>query len=85
MILFSKPGCKKCEYVKEAVDLEKLGVEVVSLTPPTKEALSELAYHECVALSETTLPILILDDGEVVTGAIIIKNYLLQEVEKQIA
>jgi hypothetical protein len=41
------------------------------------ETLAHLAWHEQVSVAETTLPILILDDSTVMTGAINIKNYLL--------
>jgi glutaredoxin len=75
MILFTKPACKKCDYIKQAVDLDRLGVQVMDVT--TIEGLASLAWHELVATSQVTLPILVKDDGDVVTGVINIKNYLL--------
>lgn len=76
MTLFTKIGCQKCEYVKQAVDLKALGINIEILTPENVDALAHLAWHEQVNTAETTLPILILDDCSAVTGAINIKNYL---------
>jgi glutaredoxin len=76
MTLFTKPNCKKCDYVKEAVDLKKKGVNVEILTSNNVESLAHLAWHELVQTAETTLPILVLDDCSTITGAINIKNYL---------
>jgi hypothetical protein len=42
MILYTKPACKKCDYIKQAVDLDSLGVEVMDVT--TIEGLGSLAY-----------------------------------------
>ena len=76
MTLFTKEGCEKCEYVKNHVDLERLGVRVEVLSPDNPESLAHLAWHELVTLAETQLPILVLDDNSTLTGAIRIKNYL---------
>jgi hypothetical protein len=70
--------CKKCDYVKEAIDLDALGIKVEVLTPDNIDALAHLAWHELVQTAETTLPILVLDDNSHITGAINIKNYLLK-------
>lgn len=77
MTLFTKPNCKKCDYIKETVDLPALGVNVEVLTPENAGSLAHLAWHELVAVAEETLPILVLDDCTSITGAINIKNYLL--------
>ena len=77
MTLFRKPDCKKCDYIKEAVDLKKIGVNIEELTPYSIESLAHLAWHELVSTSEVTLPILVLDDSSTITGPINIKNYLL--------
>jgi hypothetical protein len=76
MVLFTKPDCKKCDWIKENCDLS--GIYVVILTPFDPAALAELAWCECVGLAEETLPILVLDDKEKtkVTGAIEIKKVL---------
>ena len=76
MTLFTKSGCEKCEYVKKSVDLKKLGVKEEVLGPDNPDSLAHLAWHELVAVAETQLPILILDDSSSIMGAIRIKNYL---------
>ncbi len=76
MTLFTKKGCEKCEYVKKAVDLKKLGVREEVLGPDNPDSLAHLAWHELVAVAETQLPILVLDDSSSITGAVRIKNYL---------
>jgi len=76
LTLFTKAGCEKCEYVKKTVDLKKLGVRVEVLSPDNPESLAHLAWHELVAVAETQLPILVLDDSSSITGAVRIKNYL---------
>ena len=77
MTLFTKMGCEKCEYVKKSVDLKKLGVKEEVLGPDNPDSLAHLAWHELVAVAETQLPILVLDDSSSITGAIRIKNYLI--------
>ena len=77
MTLFTKIGCEKCEYVKKTVDLKKLGVAEEILGPDNPGSLAHLAWHELVAVAETQLPILILDDSSSITGAIRIKNFLV--------
>lgn len=74
MYFFSKDGCSKCQYVKEAVDLDELGV--IEMDVMTIEGRGLLAWYELVGKSETTLPILVLDDGSHITGAVKIKKYL---------
>ncbi|MEW6112607.1 MAG: hypothetical protein AB1473_06380 [Thermodesulfobacteriota bacterium] len=75
--LFTKPGCGKCDWVKSHVELEKRpDVHVLSLDGENPEALAMLAYFECVTLAEKKLPILVSDAGEVLTGALQIRNYL---------
>ena len=76
MTLFTKVGCEKCEYVKKTVDLKKLGIAEEILGPDNPDSLAHLAWHELVAVAETQLPILVLDDSSSITGAIRIKNYL---------
>ncbi|MFC1855884.1 hypothetical protein ACFL2A_05025 [Thermodesulfobacteriota bacterium] len=77
MTLFTKPDCKKCDYIKEAINLDAKGVNVEVLTSSNVESLAHLAWHELVQTAETSLPILVLDDSSSITGAINIKNYLL--------
>jgi len=77
LTLFTKIGCEKCEYVKKSVDLKKLGVQEEVLSPDNPDSLAHLAWHELVAVAETQLPILVLDDSSSITGAVRIKNYLI--------
>ncbi len=77
MTLFTKVGCEKCEYVKKSVDLKKLGVKEEVLGPDNPDSLAHLAWHELVAVAETQLPILVLDDSSSIAGAVRIKNYLI--------
>lgn len=74
MTLFTKPGCKKCQWIKELFDLKAMGIVVEVLD--NADALGHLAWHELVAESEISLPILVLDDCSVITTAIKIKQYL---------
>ncbi len=82
MTLFTKKGCEKCEYVKKAVDLKRLGVQEEVLGPDNPDSLAHLAWHELVAVAETQLPILVLDDSSSLTGAVRIKNYLTAFIKK---
>jgi len=77
LTLFTKEGCEKCDFVKKSVDLRKLGVKVEILGPDNHDSLAHLAWHELVSTAQTQLPILVLDDSTAMTGAIRIKNYLL--------
>ena len=83
MTLFTKVGCEKCEYVKKSVDLNKLGVKEEVLSPDNPDSLAHLAWHELVAVAETQLPILVLDDSSSIAGAVRIKNYLIAMISKQ--
>ncbi|GAB4256430.1 MAG: hypothetical protein Kow0092_02430 [Deferrisomatales bacterium] len=76
MTLFTKENCAKCDYVKRHVDLDRLGVRVEVLGPDNPDALAHLAWHGLVSVAEKSLPILVVDDGTHVTGAIPVKNYL---------
>lgn len=78
MTLFTKEGCEKCDFVKKGLDLKKLGVKVEVLGPDNPDSLAHLAWHELVGVAQTQLPILVLDDSTALTGAIRIKNYLLE-------
>jgi hypothetical protein len=77
--LFTKEGCGKCDWVKSKVDLGRMeDVNVMTLGEDNPEALAMLAYFECVGLSEKKLPILVSDAGDVITGAVHIKNHLVK-------
>ncbi len=75
--LFTKDGCGKCDWVKSRINVGQMeNVQVLNLDGNNPEALAMLAYFECVNLAEKKLPILVNDSGDVITGAVHIKNYL---------
>jgi hypothetical protein len=75
--LFTKDGCGKCDWVKANVDLDRLSeVQVLTLDKDDPEPLAMLAYFECVSLSEKKLPILVSENGDIITGAISIRDHL---------
>jgi hypothetical protein len=76
MVLFTKPGCVKCDEIKNRFDMGRLGVVEQRLTPDNSDALAELAFRGLVDLAERELPILVTDDAQVFSGAIPIKKYL---------
>jgi deoxyxylulose-5-phosphate synthase len=63
ILLFTKPGCQKCDWVKERIPE---GVKVNVINMETADGMAEAAYYEL--LSKNT-PILVVDD-EVFEGAI---------------
>ncbi|MFC1657353.1 hypothetical protein ACFL2P_02130 [Candidatus Moduliflexota bacterium] len=69
MKLFTKPGCEKCDWVKDRMP-EEAKERVNSFDILTADGLAELAYHELVGVAEKQLPILLTREGKVVTGAI---------------
>jgi hypothetical protein len=77
---FFKQGCQKCDWRKKEVNLKELNVQEMDIE--TVDGLEGLAWHELVTVAETQLPILVLDDMSTITGAINIKNYLLNLKEK---
>ena len=69
IILFTKPNCQKCEYVKTHLP-EGVQPRIVNTTEA--DGLAEAAYYE---LLNKNLPILVVDD-EVFEGSIVIINKL---------
>ncbi len=63
ILLFTKPGCQKCDYIKERLPN---GLKVNFVDTSTAEGLAEAAYYEI--LGKHT-PILVVDD-QVTEGAI---------------
>ncbi|MCL1983941.1 MAG: hypothetical protein FWG58_00915 [Methanomassiliicoccaceae archaeon] len=62
--LFTKDNCGKCEHVKERMP-KNLKVQIVNAD--TVDGLAEAAYYEIV---EKTFPVLVIDDSEIVCGAL---------------
>ena len=67
VLLFTKPDCEKCDYVKDRIP-DGLNVQIMDMT--TTDGMANAAYYE---LLEKYAPILVVGD-EVVEGAIKIKN-----------
>ena len=63
LILFTKPDCQKCDYIKKGIP-EDVKIRIIDMT--TTDGLAEAAYYEIL---EKNLPILVADE-EVVEGAI---------------
>ena len=76
MILFTKKGCTKCDFLKSKVDIKSLGVNEEELGPDNSEALADLAWHGLVSVAEKQLPILVLDDSTYLTEVVPILRYL---------
>ncbi len=72
MKLFTKPGCDKCDYVKQFIPKQ---AHVTTYDITDAEGLAELAFYELVSVAEKELPIL-LRDGKAITGAIHVKKAL---------
>jgi len=69
ILLFTKPGCQKCDYVKERIPP---GLQVNVIDMSSAEGLAEAAYFEIL---DKNTPILVVDE-KVVEGAIPILNHL---------
>jgi hypothetical protein len=82
MILFTKPNCKKCDWLKKRVDLKALDVLVMELTPDDYNSLAELAWYEAVNIAQESLPILVLKNHAKIKGVINIRNYLMGEEDE---
>jgi hypothetical protein len=67
VLLFTKPDCEKCEYVKERIP-GNLDIKVLDMT--STEGMAHAAYFEIL---EKYTPILVVGD-EIVEGSIKIKN-----------
>ncbi len=75
VLLFTKPDCEKCEYVKERIPAN-LDIKILDIT--TTEGMAHAAYHEVL---EKYTPILVVGD-EIVEGSIKIKNKM-RELAKE--
>ena len=70
VLLFTKPDCNKCDYVKEKIP-KNLDIKIMDMTTP--EEMAEAAFLD---LLKKYTPILVVD-GDVFEGAINIKNKML--------
>lgn len=69
IILFTKPDCQKCDYIKSHLPE---GIDMRMVNTDEADGLAEAAYYE---LLNKNLPILVVDD-EVFEGSIVILNKL---------
>jgi len=70
VLLFTKPGCQKCDYLKGKIP-EGLDVQIMDMT--TVDGMAHGAYYELI---ERDMPILVHNDITT-EGAIKIKNRML--------
>ena len=85
MILFTKEGCQKCDWLKDHIMGMKdwpIGIQIEFLDIETYQGLAELAYLGLVGLAEKSLPILVQGNDRneplgVVIGSIRIKRVLV--------
>lgn len=73
-ILFVKPGCPECDYVKARLPQ---GRSVRILDVETPEGLAELAYRELVGPAEKALPILLKEDPAGVGATVVYAGAVL--------
>ena len=69
ILLFTKPDCQKCDYIKERIPT---GLDITYVDTSTPEGLAEAAYYEILGKN---VPILVVDE-QVVEGAIAIMSKL---------
>ncbi|MFH1786520.1 MAG: hypothetical protein ABH829_02670 [archaeon] len=70
-VLLTQDGCDKCDYVKQFIPP---GAEIQVMDAKTPEGMAEVAFHK---LMGSHTPVLIIEDREVVQGALQIKKKLL--------
>jgi hypothetical protein len=71
VVLFTKPDCKNCDYVKGKIPA---GLDLRILDITTRDGMALFAYHELV---EQHTPVLVVDD-EIVHGTVAIKNRMAE-------
>jgi len=68
VMLFTKPDCPKCDYVKQRIP-EGLEVQVIDASTP--DGMAEAAFYE---LLEKPTPILVVDEEPVIGAIRILKR-----------
>jgi hypothetical protein len=76
VLIFTKPDCEKCDYVKARIPT---GLDIKIMDMTSAEGMAHAAYHEIL---EKYTPILVVGE-EVVEGAIKIKNKMKEVAEGQ--
>jgi len=75
LILFTKPHCHKCDYVKEYItDAMKPQFKFYDAT--SDEGKKLLGEMELLEVASTSMPILIDEEGNVYDGAIECRKFL---------
>jgi glutaredoxin 2 len=81
MTLYTKDDCEKCDKVKNAFDLDGLGINIQKINNEDPEMLAHLAWHELLDVIEAgAMPILLLDDGTFVSNVVPIRKYIKQNL-----
>ena len=76
VLLFTKPECDKCNYVKTKIP-ENLDLQILDMT--SRDGMAHATHHEIL---EKYTPILVVGE-EVVEGAIRIKNKMREVAREQ--
>jgi len=71
-ILFTQPGCQKCDWLKNKIPPDN-GIQILDVT--TTDGMASAAYYELI---EKHTPILVTEDERVIEGSIKIKNELIK-------
>jgi len=75
MLLFTKPHCHKCDYVKGYIS-EDLKAKMKFYDATSEEGKKLLTEMDLIDLVTSSMPILIDDEGNVYDGAIECRKYL---------
>ena len=75
MLLFTKPHCHKCDYVKEYIT-DELKDQMKFYDATSEEGRKLLGEMDLLDLVNKSMPILIDDEGNVYDGAIECRKYL---------
>ena len=70
-ILFTQPGCQKCDWLKDKLEPNN-GVVIMDISTP--DGMAHAAYYELI---EKHTPILVTETEQVIEGSIPIKNVLM--------
>lgn len=82
IILITKKDCKKCEWIKDKIQAEELDVKVIDAD--STDGMAHLSYHELYNPSDPPhMPILIVDDSNIIKGETINMLRILRENSKQ--
>jgi hypothetical protein len=72
LILVTKNNCKNCEYVKSKIPAG-LKLTIINSDDMTANEMALMAYHELIG---HIVPVLIMDNEDLIEGTVNIKNAL---------